>query len=379
MQKDTDPKYEPLILGIDGKDLDFVWPVSEAYQDGRLYIEDGNQLLLSCPGKKNTQKTSGKQSATATCSKGNLLVEGKKVSTTTTSCSKIYAESTLQVTDTPCGSGDNTGVILQLGYLLDDGSFHELVEICQDPTKAVSHYAMHQVYGASVKGGVKSSERRSFSRGPKDVFPVVNPDKVYVRSGQIKAFDQILGSGGSDMYISSSSFLARGHLAPDADFIYNSGQLLTYWYANVAPQWQSFNAGNWLSIESTTRAIATHVWSTINVITGTHGVLQLANKAGVKKPIYLDATNNLLPAPELYWKVLQNPKTNACVVAIGVNNPFLTSAPTPICNTVTPNGWPDLTKDFKKGYSYYCDYASFKKVVDYVPELTCTSIFEFKK
>lgn len=79
------------------------------------------------------------------------------------------------------------------------------------------------------------------------------------QSGQKKAFNTILGSGGADKYISTSSFLSRGHLAPDADFIYNAGQLATYYHVNVAPQWQVFNAGNWLAVETAVRDLAAKV------------------------------------------------------------------------------------------------------------------------
>ena len=39
---------------------------------------------------------------------------------------------------------------------------------------------------------------------------------------------------------SSTRYLARGHLAPDADFIYDVQQDATYYFVNVAPQFQTF-------------------------------------------------------------------------------------------------------------------------------------------
>lgn len=44
-------------------------------------------------------------------------------------------------------------------------------------------------------------------------------------------------------------FLARGHLAARSDFIYIAHQRATYNFLNVAPQWQSFNGGNWAILE----------------------------------------------------------------------------------------------------------------------------------
>ena len=39
----------------------------------------------------------------------------------------------------------------------------------------------------------------------------------------------------------SDIYLARGHLAPNADFIFYSWMDSTYHFINVAPQWQAFN------------------------------------------------------------------------------------------------------------------------------------------
>ena len=50
---------------------------------------------------------------------------------------------------------------------------------------------------------------------------------------------------------------SQGHLSPDADFVYNVLQDATYYFVNVAPQFQSFNNGNWKALEYNTRDLAT--------------------------------------------------------------------------------------------------------------------------
>ena len=46
----------------------------------------------------------------------------------------------------------------------------------------------------------------------------------------------------------SDIYLARGHLAPNADFIFYSWMDSTYHFVNVAPQWQAFN-GKFIEIK----------------------------------------------------------------------------------------------------------------------------------
>ena len=55
---------------------------------------------------------------------------------------------------------------------------------------------------------------------------------------------------------SGTNYFARGHLSPDAAFIYDAEQDATYYFMNVAPQFQSFNNGNWKSLEMATRKYA---------------------------------------------------------------------------------------------------------------------------
>ena len=57
-------------------------------------------------------------------------------------------------------------------------------------------------------------------------------------------------------FILRNSDLPQGHLSPDAGFIYNVEQDATYYFVNVAPQFQSFNNGNWKSLEINTRDLA---------------------------------------------------------------------------------------------------------------------------
>lgn len=60
-----------------------------------------------------------------------------------------------------------------------------------------------------------------------------------------------------DKYVDlKDNYLSRGHLAPDADMLFSSWKVPTYFFINVAPQWQKINAGNWLKVENEVRKAA---------------------------------------------------------------------------------------------------------------------------
>ena len=55
--------------------------------------------------------------------------------------------------------------------------------------------------------------------------------KNYVRS-----FVHPIDSAGANFFSSKKFFLAKGHLSPDADFVYQEWQDATYYFFNVVPQ-----------------------------------------------------------------------------------------------------------------------------------------------
>lgn len=72
---------------------------------------------------------------------------------------------------------------------------------------------------------------------------------MYTEVSQKAAIAGYVGDELADKYVTTSQFLARGHLAAKTDFIYATGQRATFYFINAAPQWQPFNAGNWNWLE----------------------------------------------------------------------------------------------------------------------------------
>nr|CAD7402364.1 unnamed protein product [Timema cristinae] len=117
------------------------------------------------------------------------------------------------------------------------------------------------------------------------------------------------------------------------------------------------------------------------VYTGTYGITTLPNARGVEKELYLyvdENNNNAMPIPKLFWKVVYNPLSQAATVFIGVNNPYITSLKNDyqLCSDVSSKvSWLTWDKSSqKKGFSYACEFADFRKSVPAMPALTVKSL-----
>jgi len=166
----------------------------------------------------------------------------------------------------------------------------------------------------------------------------------------------------------SRIYLARGHLAPDSDFQYNVQQHATYFFINVAPQFQAFNGGNWVVLENNAREYANKTGRNITVYTGTHDILKYPNKDGVMTPMFLNG-HSYVPVPKYYWKVLLDPKDNSAVVFIGLNDPHA-EKPELLCpNRCGEIPWVDWdVSDVLRGYMYCCDVDSARKAIPAIPQ-----------
>lgn len=192
----------------------------------------------------------------------------------------------------------------------------------------------------------------------------------------------------ADKYIkptTTSTYLARGHMAAKVDFIFGSQQRATFWLMNVAPQWQSFNAGNWERVESSTRKMASQRNTHFDVYTGTYGVMTLPDINGQHQEIYLyfDENNNgQIPVPKIYYRVLYEKSTKRGIVLIGVNNIHITAEEAEeqnyiICEDVSDKiNWINWERnDQILGYSYACEVEEFTKVVEHFPKLEISGLY----
>lgn len=219
------------------------------------------------------------------------------------------------------------------------------MEICHD-SKKTSTLWTHFRLTPRIQHSQKNV-RREFLKGA--FYPNTNPDVYYNRTIQRQTIEKTLGSkeiANKIMPIDDEStlYLSRGHLAAKSDFVFAPQQNATFIYINAAPQWQSFNGGNWKEIEEGVKKFVKDKNVNVEVYTGTYGIFKYPDVTGKEQEIFLDGNRKQIPVPRFYYKVLIAEKLEAGIVFIGVNNPFVSLA------DITKSGYilcPDVADDVK--------------------------------
>lgn len=278
-----------------------------------------------------------------------------------------------------------------------DELFLNQLTVCHDREASHTLWSSSVIRGASILADDESNTRPAFRKG--SYYPGIDVDKAYTQSVQKSVLARILGSAAqADRFfdVSKGFYFARGHLAPDGnaidgpfaiiwegyrsrlsscslslgDFVDAASQDATYYYVNCAPQWQSFNNGNWKALETAVRELAAGRRASYTIYTGTHGVLTLPDTKGKQKPIYLakDANNNdVLPAPKFYWKIVHDPVAGKATAVVGINNPW--ADPKEDHHIICPDvcakvPWITFQRTkLTSGYTYCCTVAKLREAL----------------
>lgn len=263
----------------------------------------------------------------------------------------------------------NNAVVVEIGFQVD-ARFLTLFEVCHDKVTEQTYYTKYKF----VPGNFENEHgvtRPTFAQGT--FFPGKSIDGLYKTQKDIVA--KILGSAElAAKYINTNSevYLARGHMAAKADFVFGTHQVATFWYINAAPQWQTFNGHNWVSVEDGSRRLAGDRHISLEVYTGTYGVTTLKDKNNIEREIYLGYPEKKVPVPKLYYRILLNKADDSGVVFIGVNNPHLTLEEIKksyiLCKDVSSKiNYLTWKKDnLYYGYGYACEVNEFVKAVPHV-------------
>lgn len=339
---------------------------------GYVYVDFAEEIELWCSGSFVAPFT-GYRTLYATCDNNNqFVVNGTSYEFPALSCvGQVYH--TARRTNRQCGiAGHET--LSEVGFEVGN-RFLQIMDICHDERLESTLYSNYILTPGNA-AFQRSFPRPSFLTGI--FFNGKNVDRMYTRITQKETIGGILGESRIEELFDDTRdiYLARGHLAAKADYIYGSQQRATFYFINVAPQWQRFNGGNWERVESGIREFVGKRNLVVEMFTGTYGVLELKDVNGNYQPIYLsyDSNNNSqLPVPKFYYKVIFDVNTHRGIAIIGVNNPHVTpeeiAGSYTICNDVSHVidwiGW--NRTDVLLGYSYACDVNEFARVVRHLP------------
>ncbi|XP_004530618.2 uncharacterized protein LOC101454408 isoform X1 [Ceratitis capitata] len=352
--------------------------------EGYLEVPHGSSIELVCTGAfaNITGTSTGISQRTRIirprCIQGTTFsLNGDKYEFQQFLCTKSV-KYTVERTAQTCAN--HTAQLYRVGYnVTTKGRFVETMHICHDDDELRTHYVRYTLVPGSVyfQPNVK---RLSFSKAQH--FSAYNMNQLYSQKNQRLKAAQLLNTEPEALAYAldaKSLYLSRGHLAAKADMIYATQQRTTYTFFNAAPQWQSFNGGQWATVENKVRAFVAKKKRSATCFTGTVGTMHLKSAdANVRLPFYLaaDANNNgLLPVPALYYRIIVM-GYSAGIVLLGVNDPHATVSEIlteyVICQDVREQvPWLSWMRNgagsLRRGYLYACRVDEFIKVVPALP------------
>lgn len=344
---------------------------------GILELEIGQEIELVCT-KGFLSPVTAETSINIKCAADNkFTVNGVAYLFNEFYCTN-YPVSIPRKTGNSCFNG---AAEIEIGFDLTT-RFIRTMLACHDLVKEETHYVKYVLTPAN-DGFQTGFPRPSFITG--GFFGGKNVDALYSRATQRETIAGLIGSYElAQTYIEATSdiFLARGHLAAKADFIYGNEQRSTFFFLNTCPQWQRFNAINWVAVEDGSRILAGARNINLDVYTGSFGVLGLKDPSQNSKDIYLYVNGNIrqIPVPKIYYKLLHDKANDSGIVLIGVNNPHATLEEikkdyivcTDVSDQITYIKW--YKDDIKKGFSYACEINDFLKNVPHISPLNVKNL-----
>lgn len=395
--------YPPLLV----QGGEFVFPSSRTEDDKRiLTFEPDAPLDLHCHGSEAGQagtsvvlggEDTGDTKVQLTCRPGGVfkrLLFETAVSVEAASCNTKQEPLLLRRQEqcSPVGAdgrAEGLGVLTRasIGWRID-GKYKEQIGLCVDEKIFATIWTNHTLHGANIDFRDIDPARPGFridTSGTKRFFPWTasyKMTKYYSKRNQLSQVKKNLGTNNKlgavkiiDTSRSGTHYFAKGHLSPDAAFVYNVFQDATYYFINAAPQFQSFNNGNWKALEYNTRDLAMKLGRDLQVMTGTHEMLSYPDTNNNPTPIYL-FNNTYIPVPRYYWKVVKDTKTNTAAAFIGSNDAHETSAPQELCqNRCLEMPWVDWNySDLGSGYMYCCSVEEAIKAIPAIPSIQAAGL-----
>jgi len=389
--KDLIKDFQPVY--IDPNTNKFFYPFTDNIKRKDVFqLADKQHLNLWC-SEGWTSPAGAPNLITITCEGGSIKYNTKTFPNINSFECRGWSKLTYKRTGKACY---NSGTQVKVGFQIND-LWLKIYTVCFDATLEKTHFVKYNLMTLTAQKGVVEPNWEQT-----DFFSNINVNNLYKEVKQDETISAIFGDKNAGKHFidkPNQFFMSRGHMAAKSDFIYSSHQCSTYHFINIAPQWDSFNEGNWFAVEDWSKHAA-KVHKGLKVYTGAFDILTLEYKS-VRKEIFLDFAAGLtggqkiqkIPVPKFYYKMLlDNIKKQGVVffgkliyytayvkifkrkIITGYNNPFMLESQAN-CDAVCPNQNSNMNfnKAFnakilipKKGIICTCLVQDFLKAVPHV-------------
>lgn len=359
---------QPLILTENGND--FFYPNTGT---PKLLLQRGQSVLIACPGNQNKITNTNVNEAKATCESGkNFIVNGVTRPFSTITCNTNPAISAKVLPQKCLGNKTSIAIGFQMAT-----KFLTTIEVCRNDITYETYYTKFQLT-RKCKQAQSGYPRPTWQPG--NYFNGMDVQQLYYWETQRSAIDKILGPNSPmSKLVTSKVRLTRGHLAAKGDFVYGVQQNATFQYLNAAPQWGSFNAKNWEVLESSVRNFTARKSLDLEVYTGVHGQMTMPDIRGNQRVITIsNGRSKPMMVPRFFWKVIYHRPSKKGTAFVGLNDPFITSAPSNayLCNNRIDGKitWLSWSANYTEGLSYACTVGELSSRIPTIPRLNVVDI-----
>ncbi|XP_078032951.1 salivary endonuclease-like [Augochlora pura] len=357
---------QPLVLTQNGDQ--FVYPNIGQM----LTLRTGQSVLIACPGNMNKIAGTNIKEATATCRNDkDFDLNGVTKTFSTITCESNPQIST-KILSTKCMQSKTS---IAVGYQLTK-KFLTTYEVCRNDNTYETYYTKFKLIKANQ--GQTHYPRHTWQA--ENHFNGMDVDRLYYWNTQRTAIQNILGANAPlANRVNRQQFLSRGHLAAKGDFIYGSQKNSTFQYINAAPQWSTFNSKNWEILETSIRNFAQINSLDLEVYTGVHGKMTMADIHGNQRVIQITyGRSKPLLVPKFFWKIIYHRPSKKGTAFVGLNDPFITNASPDLylCkNIIDPQiTWLSWSTNYVNGLSYACTVNELKNSIPTIPTLKVVDI-----
>jgi len=348
-------KNQPLVYSIN---KDWLWPGANRV----LAVESGEQLLLSCPGNSVNSTSSVDPLLVVYCGGPSFRDRNdQEINLDDHGCVKNPVEDEKK-TELRCGP-EEKGELIDIGFSIQS-RYHSIFTYCHNAEIEHTYYSRHVLRGQTLQFNNVDQGRPSFKEG-RTFYKSISASNSYLRRNQLTLFTKIIGDAASRQLL-EDNYLARGHLSPDADFLFKDWQESTYYYGNAVPQWQSINNGNWKRLESKVRSKAESENRSLEIWTGALGIMKFKGEDGPQE-VWLAKHNHTkyIPVPDYVFKLIIDEAAGSGLAVLCTNDPLIrrVTRSTILCTDVCPEtGWAEQFNDRRQvedGILFCCSPAEF--------------------